>query len=341
MNEGGLFYMQKKYIKWMISVLVLVFLLAGSVLLALMAGEIDFSMPELIKFFSDKTGIEYTILSRIRLPRIILGLSVGGALSLAGVLLQGIYRNPLVEPYTLGISGGASLAVAVTIVFGLNMSLGAYMLPVAGFIGSMVTIFFVYSLSLGKYSINVNKMLLLGVMVSFIASSAMMFLMATTTTQNLQSIIFWVMGSLDETNMMLIKIVFFTSVTGLVASYLFANSLNALRLGESNAKHLGINTGLAIRVLFIIASLMTGVSVAVAGVIGFVGLVIPHLMRMVVGSDFRVLLITSFLGGGVFVVLSDIIARIIIAPNELPIGVITGIIGGTVFIVVLSQKKSL
>ena len=333
--------MKKKHLKWLASIFVLLILLAGSVLLALMIGEIDFSMSELIKIFSEKTGIEYTILSRIRLPRIILGLSVGGALSLAGVLLQGIYRNPLVEPYTLGISGGASLAVAVSIVFGLNMSLGIYMLPVAGFIGSVITIFFVYSLSLGKYSIDINKMLLLGVMVSFIASSAMMFLMSTTTSQNLQSIVFWVMGSLDETNIMLIKIVFFTSVIGLIISYLFANSLNALRLGESNAKHLGINTGLAIRVLFVIASLMTGASVAVAGVIGFVGLVIPHLMRMVVGSDFRVLLITSFLGGGVFVVLCDIIARIIIAPNELPIGVITGIIGGTVFIVVLSRKKSL
>ena len=318
--------------------IVLLLLLAGSILFALMVGEIHFSVQELLTVFSDKKGIEYTILSRIRLPRIMLGVAVGGALSLAGVLLQGIYRNPLVEPYTLGISGGASLAVAVTIVFGLNMSLGAYMLPAAGFVGSVVTVFIVYTLSLGKYSININKMLLLGVMVSFIASSAMMFLMSTTTNENLQSIIFWVMGSLAETDVILIRIVFYVAVAGLLISYLFANPLNALRLGEGNAKHLGINTGVIIRILFILASLMTGVSVAVAGVIGFVGLVIPHLTRMVVGSDFRILLITSFLGGGIFVVLCDIIARLVIAPNELPIGVITGMIGGLVFIAVLGRK---
>jgi len=330
--------MRNKQLKWVSFVIVLLLLLAGSILFALMVGEIHFSVQELLTVFGDKNGIEYTILSRIRLPRIMLGVAVGGALSLAGVLLQGIYRNPLVEPYTLGISGGASLAVAVTIVFGLNMSLGVYMLPLAGFVGSVVTVFVVYTLSIGKYSININKMLLLGVMVSFIASSAMMFLMSTTTNENLQSIIFWVMGSLAETDVILIRIVFYVAIAGLLISYLFANPLNALRLGEGNAKHLGINTGITIRILFVIASLMTGVSVAVAGVIGFVGLVIPHLTRMVVGSDFRILLISSFLGGGIFVVLCDIIARLIIAPNELPIGVITGMIGGLVFIAVLGRK---
>jgi len=330
--------MRNKQLKWVSFVIVLLLLLAGSILFALMVGEIHFSVQELLTVFGDKNGIEYTILSRIRLPRIMLGVAVGGALSLAGVLLQGIYRNPLVEPYTLGISGGASLSVAITIVFGLNISLGAYMLPAAGFVGSIVTVFIVYILSMGKYSIDINKMLLLGVMVSFIASSAMMFLMSTTTNENLQSIIFWVMGSLAETDVILIRIVFYVAIAGLLISYLFANPLNALRLGEGNAKHLGINTGITIRILFVIASLMTGVSVAVAGVIGFVGLVIPHLTRMVVGSDFRILLISSFLGGSIFVVLCDIIARLIIAPNELPIGVITGMIGGLVFIVVLGRK---
>ncbi len=332
--------MQNRKIKWAVSVTVLLVLLAGSILFAMMVGEIRFSLNELIEVFSKKSGIEYTILTRIRLPRIMLGVAVGGALSLAGVLLQGIYRNPLVEPYTLGISGGASLAVAITIVFGLNLSIGGYVLPAAGFIGSVATVFIVYLFSMGRYSININKMLLIGVMVSFIASSAMMFLMSTTTNENLQSIIFWVMGSLSETDTLLIKIVFFVSVAGLLASYLFANSLNALRLGVSEAGHLGINTGLAIRILFIIASLMTGVSVAVAGVIGFVGLVIPHLTRMIVGSDFRILLITSFLGGSIFVVLCDIVARMIIAPNELPIGVITGMIGGLVFIAVLGRSNA-
>jgi iron complex transport system permease protein len=146
------------------------------------------------------------------------------------------------------------------------------------------------------------------------------------------------MGSLDESDMILIKIVFYTSISGLLISYLFANQLNALRLGEAKAKHLGVNTNITIKILFIVASLLTGICVSVVGVIGFVGLIIPHLLRLIIGSDFRILLITSFLGGSIFVVLCDLIARTIIAPNELPIGVITGMIGGLVFLIVLSKS---
>lgn len=331
--------MKKKYIKWSLSIVVLLILLLLSVLLAFLYGEINLSLAELIDIIQSKQGIEYTIISNIRFPRILLGLSIGGALSLAGVLLQGVYRNPLVEPYTLGISGGAALGVAITIVFGLNSIVGVYMLPLSGFIGSIITIFIVYFLAVNRKQFNINKMLLIGVMISFMASSSMMFLMSITTAENLNSIIFWIMGSLDESDMFLIKTVFFTSIAGLLISYLFANQLNALRLGESKAKHLGVNTNFAIRIIFVTASLLTGISVSVVGVIGFVGLIIPHLMRLIIGSDFRILLITSFLGGSIFIILCDLISRTIIAPNELPIGVITGMIGGLIFVIVLSKSK--
>ncbi len=331
--------MRGRYFKQGIYILVLLILLILSILLALSIGEINFSIKELFEISRNKTGIEYTIISNIRFPRILLGLSVGGALSLAGVILQGVYRNPLVEPYTLGISGGAALGVAITIVFNLNMVLGLYMLPLSGFLGAISTIFIVYILSISKKRFNINKMLLIGVMISFISSSSMMFLLSTTTAENLHSIVFWIMGSLDEPNMLLVKSVFYASITGLCITYLFANPLNALRLGESKAKHLGVNTGFTIRVLFITASILTGISVSVAGVIGFVGLIIPHLLRMVIGSDYRILLLASFLGGSIFVIVCDIISRTIIAPNELPIGVITGMIGGLVFIAVISKSK--
>ena len=307
--------------------------------LALSIGEINFTLTELITIFKNKSGIEYTIINNIRLPRIILGIAVGGALSLSGVILQGVYRNPLVEPYTLGISGGASLGVAVTIIFNLNLIIGVYMLPLSGFIGAVITTFLVYILAVRKNYYNINKMLLIGVMISFMSSSAMMFLMSTTTTENLNSIVFWIMGSLDEPNTVLVKAVFYISLAGLGISYLLANPLNALRLGESKAKHLGVNTTFTIRSLFILASVLTGISVSVAGVIGFVGLIIPHLLRLIIGSDNRILLIASFLGGSIFILISDIIARTIIAPNELPIGVITGMIGGLVFIIVMSRSK--
>ncbi len=328
-----------KYLKQTFVIIILFVLLLFVAFLALSIGEINFTLTELIEIFRNKSGIEYTIINNIRLPRIILGIAVGGALSLSGVILQGVYRNPLVEPYTLGISGGASLGVAITIIFNLNMLIGVYMLPLSGFIGAVITTFLVYVLAVRKNYYNINKMLLIGVMISFMSSSAMMFLMSTTTAQNLNSIVFWIMGSLDEPNTLLVKVVLYISLLGLFLSYLLANPLNALRLGESKAKHLGVNTTFTIRVLFILASVLTGVSVSVAGVIGFVGLVIPHLLRVFIGSDNRFLLIASFLGGSIFILISDIIARTIIAPNELPIGVITGMIGGLVFIVVMSRSK--
>jgi iron complex transport system permease protein len=331
--------MVQKYYKWVFGTVMLFILLICSILLAVSLGEKNFSPGELVRILKQGEGMEYTIISKIRFPRIILGFSIGGALSLAGVLLQGIYRNPLVEPYTLGISGGAALGVAFCIVFGLNRSLGPYMLPLSGFIGALVIIFAVYFLSIRRNHFSINRMLLIGVMISFMASSGMMFLLSSTTVENLNSIVFWVMGSLDEPDLLLIKMVFYTAIAALGISYLFANQLNALRLGETKAKHLGINTSLVIRLLFIISSLLTGICVAVAGVIGFVGLVIPHLLRLAFGSDFRVLLLSSFIGGSVFVIISDLISRTLIAPNELPIGVITGMIGGLVFIGVMVRSK--
>jgi iron complex transport system permease protein len=332
--------MDKKYLRWGLCISGLLLLLLFSILLALSIGEIYIPIPKLIQVFTEKKGMEYTIIQNIRLPRAILGLAVGGSLGLAGVILQGVYRNPLVEPYTLGISGGAALGVALSIVFGIGSIFGSWVLPVSGFSGAFVAVFWVYLLSVRRHDFSINKMLLIGVMISFIASSALMFLMATTTTENLNSIIFWIMGSLDEPDIRLIYIVLFSSLFSLLVAYLLAQPLNALRLGEAKARHLGINSTIIVRILFVLASLLTGICVAVAGVIGFVGLVIPHIVRMFGGSDNRVLLAGSYLGGSIFIILCDIVARTIISPNELPIGVITGMVGGVVFILVLSNSKA-
>lgn len=323
-------------------VLALVALLVISMLISLTSGEMKISLWKALKlvfFQGDEQSLEYMLVSQVRMPRIILGVAVGGALSLAGVILQGIYRNPLVEPFTLGISGGASLGVALTIVLGLHVSLGGVMLPISGFLGAFLMVFLVYVLGSGRGKVNVNNMLLIGVMISFVASSAMMFLMSVSSSENLHGIIFWTMGSLDEPNAGLIRMTFFITLIVLFISHFFVRHLNALRLGEEKAYHLGINTNVAVRILFILASVLAGVSVSVAGVIGFVGLIIPHLLRLFLGTDYRILLVSSFLLGGSFIVLSDVMARTIISPNELPIGVITGIIGGTVFILMMSGKK--
>ena len=311
-------------------------------LLSLTTGYIDIAITDIPRLLSDTESMEHNILMHFRIPRTLLGFAIGGGLSLAGAILQGIYRNPLVEPYTLGISGGASLGVTFVIVLGLQ-AMSVVFLPLAGFIGALATVFLVYTLSIRKGALSVTRMLLIGLMISFISSSVMMFLMSITTRDNIPGIVFWIMGSLSEqSNPIMVWGMVVLSLVSLLIAYLFVMPLNALRLGEEKAKHLGINTNPTIRILFVITSLLAGACVAVAGIIGFVGLVIPHIVRLWVGTDYRIMLIASFLSGSIFLILCDVIARTIIAPNELPIGVITGIVGGVFFIILLSrsQKKS-
>ena len=253
--------------------------------------------------------------------------------------MQGMFRNPLVEPYTLGISGGAALGVCLNIVFHLHRIFGVLTLPMSGFLGAILVIILVYSLSRRKGILKIQGLLLTGVMISFISSSLIMLIMAVSRTEDLHGIVFWIMGSLEEPNWVLIKLAVGVSVFGLVVSYLFCLDLNALSLGEEEALHLGVNIEKTKRLLFIIASLVTGCSVSIAGIIGFVGLVVPHFVRMFIGSDHRILLISSFLCGAAFLILCDTLARTIISPLELPVGVITGILGGSLFVYALIRKQ--
>jgi iron complex transport system permease protein len=334
--------MQRTKLNWFFFTLLLIAAAIGAMLLSFSTGEIRIPMSDIPRLLGDKESMEYSVLMFLRLPRTLLGFAIGGGLSLAGAILQGIYRNPLVEPYTLGISGGASLGITFVIVAGLHL-LNILFLPLAGFIGAFVTIFLVYTLSMRRGTLSINRMLLIGVMISFIASSLMMFLMSIANPNDIHGIVFWIMGSLNESNPLMIWGITLLSVVCLLVSYLFVVPLNALRLGEEKARYLGINANATIRILFIITSLLTGACIAVAGIIGFVGLVIPHIVRLWVGTDYRIMLITSFLSGSIFLILCDVVARTIISPHELPIGVITGIVGGIVFIVLLScsQKKTL
>jgi iron complex transport system permease protein len=332
--------MNKRLIRWAIWVLIFggILLIISIFSLGIGASRIPFHriFPLILE---GKGTTEYSILFDIRLPRIILGFAIGGALSLAGVILQGMFRNPLVEPYTLGISGGAALGVSINIVLGINLIGGILSIPVSGFLGALLVILIVYSLSTRKAVLKIHGLLLTGVMISFISSSLIMLFMALSHTEDLHGIIFWTMGSLEEPNWLLIKVAVLVSIFGLVVSYFFCFRLNALSLGEEEAQHLGINTERTKRQLFFLASILTGCSVAVAGIIGFVGLVVPHFVRMFVGQDHRILLISAFLSGAGFLILCDTLARTIISPLELPVGVITGILGGSLFIYALTKKK--
>ncbi len=325
------------------NILIILFLFAILIIISIISICIGSTFIPIKRFFyilfKAKDSTDFKILFNIRLPRILLGFAIGGALSLSGVILQGIFKNPLVEPYTLGISGGAGLGVCLNIVFKMTRIFGIISYPLFGFIGAMFIIYIIYFLSIKRGFIKIREMLLTGVMISFICSSIIMLIMAISRTEDIHGIVFWIMGSLDEPNWKLIIIAIIASLTGLVISYFFSTILNALSLGDEEAIHLGINVELSKRVLFILTSFLTGISVSIGGIIGFVGLIVPLFIRMFVGYDFRVILIASFLSGASFLILCDTISRTIISPLELPVGVVTGIIGGLLFIYALSKRQ--
>lgn len=332
----------KQYLSWLTILMALLFMTFVAVLLSLKIGEVSYTWVELWEALvggNEELDFKREILLKLRLPRVLLGFTVGAALSIAGVVLQGLFRNPLVEPYTLGISGGASVAIAVTIVGSAELMFGELTLPLMGFIGAAVTVFFVYKLALSRERVQIQTLLLTGVMVSFISSSVMMLLLSLARHEKLQGILFWTMGGLNESRMNLILLLCGITIVAFLLVMYFAPMLNGLRLGMDRATQLGINTEKSVRLLFLLSSLLTGLCVSLVGVIGFVGLIIPQMMRLLVGGDFRILLPTAFLGGGIFLILCDIFARVIISPNELPIGVVTGIIGGVIFVVLMSNMK--
>ncbi|MBN2453805.1 MAG: iron ABC transporter permease [Candidatus Omnitrophica bacterium] len=333
--------MRKQALRWAICLIALGALLIGVSIFSLCVGAVNISSGDILKIiFGGKGTAGYDILFNIRLPRILLGFAIGGALSLAGVISQGMFRNPLVEPYTLGLSGGAALGVCLNIILRLKNPFGIPSLPLCGFLGSALVIAIVYFLSRKKGALKMQGLLLTGVMISFICSSLVMLIMALSRSEDLHGIVFWIMGSLEEPNRLLIKAALAVSVTGLFISYIFCKDLNVLALGEEEAAHLGVNVERVKLALFLLASLLTGASVAVAGIIGFVGLTVPHLVRMALGQDHRIVLAASFLTGGVFLILCDTLARTIITPLELPVGVITGILGGSIFVWALTKSAA-
>ena len=333
--------MDKNAARWIIWVITLVLILAGVSIIALLVGTMRIPLPVAVNclFTGERLTSCGSVLFNIRLPRVILGFAVGGALSLAGVILQGMFRNPLVEPYTLGISGGAALGVCLNIAFGINRHIGVISMPISGFLGSMLIILIVYFLSARKGILKMNGLLLSGVMISFVCSSLFMLIMAVMRIEDLHGIIFWTMGALEQPNWILIRIMLIISLSGLIYSYFYCKELNAFSLGTEQAAHLVVDVEKTKRNLFILTSVLTGCSVSVAGIIGFVGLVIPHFIRLFAGSDHRFVLILSYLAGGIFLIASDTLARVIISPLELPVGVITGIAGGTIFIYALTKKE--
>ncbi|TXM14988.1 FecCD family ABC transporter permease [Vibrio parahaemolyticus] len=285
------------------------------------------------------------VVNEIRLPRTILCMFIGAILAICGVVMQGLFRNPLAEPGIIGVSAGAALGGAFAIVvfaeFSQNhpqlMNLAA--LPLFAFLGGALTTVLVYWLGTNKFGTSVTIMLLAGVAISALSGAAIGFLNFSADDQMLRDLTLWSMGSLAGANWAGIGLASVTLVVLLFWFHKKAMSLNALLLGESEARHLGVPVQKLKRQLILLSAVGVGVTVSICGAIGFIGLVIPHLGRMLAGPDHRTLLPISALLGALLLTCADMIARVLLAPAELPVGIVTALIGAPFFIYLLFQQK--
>jgi len=303
--------------------------LAAASLASVFAGAVHVPLSELLD-----SGIV-----RLRLARIALGIVAGAGLSVAGVIFQALLRNPLADPYVLGVSSGSALGAAGAILLGLA-ALGPWTLPAAAFVGGTLTIVLVYLL--GRQTeggVGVQTLLLAGVIVSSLMGSLLMFLVSLSSSQEMHNVIWWLPGNLQIFDWGLLWAVTGTVLAGTVAAALLARGLNLLTLGEEPAAHLGLTVERTKVVFFLVGSLVTAATVAACGLIGFVGLIVPHAVRLACGPDHRRLVLASALAGASLLVLADAFARTVLAPLEIPIGVVTAFLGGPFFLFLLRRRR--
>jgi iron complex transport system permease protein len=326
---------------------VLVAALVASFLLAVAVGTVWISPWTSVQVIAWKLGItgrpagvpESTevILLQLRLPRVVLAAVVGAALAASGALFQGLFRNPLADPAIIGVSSGAALGAIAVIVFAGSGALAAFGVPLAAFAGALLTAFLVYRLARIGPTVHVATLLLAGIAVAAVISSAMSLVMSFSGEQ-VRDIYAWLLGGLVGQGWGAIGAVVPLVALGLAAAALTAHDLNLLSLGEERAAQLGVEVSRLKRRTIAVGALLAACAVSVAGVIGFVGLMTPHLLRMVVGADHRRLLPAVLLAGPTLLILADLVARTVLSPQELPVGIVTALLGGPFFLYLLRRE---
>ena len=275
----------------------------------------------------------------LRLMRVLSGFIIGAALSCSGVVFQAVLRNPLAEPYVLGVSSGAGLGAALAILTGFA-AIGALTLPLCAFVMAVITLAIVYALSSQHGAIpSVYNLILSGVIVSAVCSSLLMFMVSAAPLEGMHNVLWWMLGDLDVSSFHLLGLTAGVVSAGCLGLWLMARELNALTLGHTMAHHLGIRVKASIVVALLLATLIAATAVGVAGLIGFVGLIVPQIMRNLVGADHRRLVPAAILGGGAFLAVCDAVARTLL-PVEIPVGVITALLGGPFFLFLLKRRKN-
>jgi iron complex transport system permease protein len=283
------------------------------------------------------TETERAIILSLRVPRALLAGLVGAGLSVSGAIFQALLRNPLADPYILGVSSGAAVGAIIAILMGLStLSIG---LPLASFIGALLTIFIVFNFGKQDGKIHPNTLLLAGVIIGSFLSALIMFFISISQKEELHTIIFWLMGDFSFSNPQAVYMISPYIFFGFIFLYLRARQLNLILSGEESALQMGVDVERLKLISYLLASLITAASVSVCGLIGFVGLIVPHSVRLIFGPDHRLLLPSAALIGASFLIASDTFARTLLAPTELPVGVITAAFGGPFFIYLLRTRK--
>lgn len=312
-------------------------LMLCAVIASLAIGTVAIPFGSVMSFLSGGTILEehQTILLSIRLPRILLAIVAGSGLSMAGAVFQALLRNPLAEPYILGISSGGTVGAVLAI--GLGISFSFITVPLASFAGSLAVMVMVYTIATRYGKVEPTTLLLAGVMVGAFFQAIILLLVALFHRE-VRNAFLWLMGNLSSVDYPALSVV--GPIVGLasISLYMFSRSYNVIAAGDESAEQLGLHVERIKRVSYVLASLMTGFIVSVSGVIGFVGLIIPHICRMLFGYDHRVLLPASFFLGATFLVLVDLLSRTLISPAEIPVGAVTAVLGAPVFIWLLRRR---
>ncbi len=325
-----------RIVRWGITLVSLVLILVLSIIVSTAVGPMNIPLKDVFMTLTNPgaggmESINEVIILQIRLPRIILAVLVGSALAVAGATMQGLFRNPMADPYVIGISSGAAFGASMAILFSFNI-------PILAFLCAVGTAFLVYGIARGGGGIPMETLLLSGIAVAAFFS-AMTSLIIYLAGEDLHQIIFWLMGGLWASDWGKVTAAFPFISLGIAGIFIFSRDLNAMLLGEEPAQHLGIEVEKVKKILLILVSLITGTAVSVSGIIGFIGLIIPHMVRLVVGPDYRILIPSCALVGGILLVWTDTLARTVIAPTELPVGIITALLGVPFFIYLLRRRK--
>ena len=317
----------------------LILAVIGAFSLSVWLGSVDLTIRETLAAFTGRGDASIRqIVVELRAPRAVLAILVGGGLALAGAVFQALLRNPLAEPYILGISGGAATGAVLALALGLAVS-HSWALPIAAFVGALLAITLVLRVAAAADDrVDVRVLLLAGVVVGAFFTACLSFVLSISDARTVRSAILWMMGSLAGADWVTVMTVALYTLPATLVLIGLARPLNLMAIGEETAGYLGTNVERVKRVAYVVASLLTAAGVAATGIIGFVGLIVPHGVRLVVGADYRMLLPLSFLAGAVFLTLADVVARTMLSPIEVPIGVITALVGVPLFLLLLRRS---